>query len=160
MLKCKTCALRSSFQDGTPACSKFKIKVDPEKDYCSWHKQSQDLIKCRICGQQFNNSDLIIFEINKQHLIVCNNCSQYIGACNSCVHQSECSFKADHSEPQFVRQTVRQGMMTMQQQVKNPYLVEKHCMNCICSYGYQGDCCKDNNCGCKNWQVIPELLQD
>ena len=66
----------------------------------------------------------------------------------------------DRSEPQVVMRTVRQGMMTMQTQVKNPNLVRKHCLNCVCSYGTQGDCCADQNGeGCKNWQAIQELLQ-
>ena len=35
---CKTCQRLGTFNDGSAGCVKFKIKVNPETDFCSWHE--------------------------------------------------------------------------------------------------------------------------
>ena len=66
---------------------------------------------------------------------------------------NECGFRTDHTMPAYVTQNVRKGFMTMQTQVKNPNLVEKHCTTCRCSIDDRGTCGKENNAGsdCPHW---------
>lgn len=157
--KCKFCGLRGTFQNGSPGCTKFKIQVDPEKDFCSWQIPESGICKCSICNSNLPSKDAIIFTFEDKTLIACNQCEKLIGICQTCIYNSQCAFEADRTEPHFVMQTTRQGMMTMQSRVKNPKLVKKHCVNCRCSYGNNGDCCKESNdAACAKWQINPQLL--
>lgn len=157
---CKTCAYRGTAQNGSPACSLHKKIVNPDIDFCSDHLNAAYAIPCQICQKNVKPSDLLIYQFGNSNLCICAQCAEHIGTCTTCINQNHCSFQTDRSEPHVVMRTVRQGMMTMQTQVKNPNLVQKHCMNCQCSYGQERDCLKDENGGnCANWQIIPELLQ-
>ena len=158
--KCKNCGLRGTLQDGSLACSKFKIKINPEEDYCSWHIPESSITNCSICKQLIPSKDILIYPFQNQNLFLCDKCAQLIGTCHTCAYQQNCGFRSDRSEPQVVMRTVRQGMMTMQTQVKNPNLVQKHCLNCRCSYGTEGNCLRDSNgVACNSWSILPELLQ-
>ena len=108
-----------------------------------------------MCGKSVPISSLIIW-INKDETIntaICQNCYNNIGNCATCTYNEVCNFETDHSEPHYVMQTVQQGFMTMQKQVKNPHLVEKHCISCRCSTDGKGTCMREENgtnCGCWN----------
>ena len=157
---CKTCAMKSHFQDGSPGCSKFKIHIVPEEDYCSWHETIQALATCDICKKQFSTKDLVICYINDiKFCTICQECSSYMQTCRTCVHKNICGFANDTSEPPYVMRTIQQGMMTMQTQVKNPKLIIKHCQKCKCSDGADPSirdiiCFKEiNGDGCPHWQI-------
>lgn len=159
LTKCKTCGFKGIFQNGIDGCSKFKIPVDPEKDFCSWHISENSVTTCGICQNIVPIKDTLIHYFNEKMILTCQNCHTLIGTCHTCAHQPECSFMSDTTEPQVVMRTIRQGMMTMQTQVRNPNLVKKHCLKCKCSYGTEGDCIKiENGDGCTNWLLLPELL--
>ena len=102
---------------------------------------------------------IVLSGINNDYYAFCNNCYQHYHTCNTCINQLICGFKNDHSEPQVVMKTVHQGFMTMQQQVKNPNLIAKHCTTCKCSWDRE-NCHKDNNgiC-CPNYQLNTEILK-
>ncbi len=151
--KCKTCASRGMTAQNQPACAKFKISINPEEDFCAWHT-SENTTSCAVCG---STEQLIIYETNDTVIPFCPNCSALIGTCQTCKNKGQCDFQNDHSEPQVVMKTVRQGMMTMQTQVKNPKLVERHCKHCQCGLP-TGECLVENNgAGCKNWKMIENL---
>ena len=152
---CKTCQSLGAYNDGSPGCIKFKIKVNPEEDYCSWHETKGQAIICAICKREYPISELFYW-INQDGSVgyqVCKNCLDKIGSCITCAYQNECGFANDHSEPQIVMQNVQKGFMTMQTQVKNPHLVQKHCVSCRCSYGNRDpECMKDENgANCGHW---------
>ncbi len=151
--RCKTCASRGTTQSNQPACAKFKISINPEEDFCAWHT-NESTTSCAFCGQ---TGSLTIYELNDEILPLCANCSSMIGTCHTCENIATCDFQNDHNEPQVVMKTVRQGMMTMQTQIKNPVLVDRHCKHCQCGLT-TGDCLRDNNgIGCKNWKVKNNL---
>jgi len=48
----------------------------------------------------------------------------------------------------------------MTTQVRNPKLVEKHCISCRCSYGTDGDCCRTNQqADCGSYIIHSSLLK-
>lgn len=151
---CRTCLSRGKAQS-TPICTKFKIPINPEEDFCSFHS-AEDGIICALCG---STEHLIIYEFGDKYLITCASCSQAIGTCKTCENIQTCDFANDHSEPQVVMKTIHRGMMTMQSQVKNPNLVNRHCLHCSCG-SPEGSCGRDDNgVSCQNWQVQTALLQ-
>ena len=144
---CKTCALRGATNTGTPACSKFKIPI--ENNGCTWH--TTNTLTCELCGQP--KDTVMIWQNDNTEKLICTDCYNSIGSCHTCVNVNTCNFKNDHSEPQVVSKTIQQGFMTMQTQVKNPHLVEKHCSTCRCS-DVNNNCFKDDTgAGCPNWQL-------
>jgi len=157
--RCRTCANKGMAQDNTPACVKFKIKINPEEDFCAWH-DNENIQGCHICGSTDN---LIIDNIDNENYLFCKGHYNAIHSCQGCVNNNVCGFASDHSEPQVVMKTIRQGMMTMQTQIKNPNLIQKHCSKCQCSYADGTDfaCLKDlpNHLSCSNWQLQKALLQ-
>ena len=147
---CKTCALRGATDTGAPACSKFKIPIDDiENNGCTWH--TTNILTCEICGQP--KDTVMIWQNDNTEKLICSGCYNLIGSCYTCVNANICNFKNDHSEPQVVSKTIQQGFMTMQTQVKNPHLVEKHCSICRCS-DVNNNCLKDDTgAECPNWQL-------
>ena len=125
---CKSCSKLGTFSDGSPGCIKFKIKVNPTEDYCKWHKMKTDPIACEVCKRSFSANELSYWYDPKEEKgsWVCAECLGKVGTCATCFFQSDCGFAMDHSEPQVVMQNVQKGFMTMQTQVKNPHLVQKH----------------------------------
>ena len=157
--KCKTCANRGVAQNNVDACAKFKIPINVEKDFCAWHTNMNTTV-CAFCRSIEN---ITIFTFEGKPLPVCASCVSKIYSCATCADASICGFKSDHSEPQVVVQRVQQGFMTVQQQVKNPHLIAKHCPTCRCCHepGASNTCLKDlNGEGCPNWRIQTALLQE
>lgn len=152
---CSSCANKGTAQNGSPACILYQKIIDPTKDFCSQHTPINNTVKCDVCNLSiYPASQFNIWLINDKDYYVCPNCNKYIGTCNSCAYTSECDFRNDHSEPQIINQTVQQGFMTVQTQVKNPKLVEKHCISCRCSIDNKGTCLKNDNAAvCPNWVI-------
>ena len=158
--RCKYCGLKGTFQDGKPACLKFKIAINPDEDFCSWHIPESNITQCNICKKHIPMKETNVNCFEDKILLTCESCSSLLGTCHTCQYQNQCNFKSDYSEPQMVTKTIKQGMMIMQTQMKNPNLIQKHCLNCKCSYTPQGDCFKDITEGaCPSWTLRPELLQ-
>ena len=147
---CKTCILRGATNTGAPACTKFKILIgDIESNGCTWHLSESSV--CEICGQK--KDSVLIWQQEEVEKVICADCYPKMYACHTCVNSSICGFRNDHSEPQIVNKTIQQGFMTMQTQVKNPNLVEKHCSTCQCSKT-DNECFKDENgVECPNWRL-------
>ena len=163
---CKTCGHRGATNNGTPACSYHRCLINPETDFCSWHINQDIKDACPVCGTPQKANDLTVYITDKGEITyVCKNCLQYMGVCQTCIHQSDCGLMNDKTEPPYIMKVVRQGMMTMQTQVKNPKLVVKHCQKCVCSDGTDPSikdvtCFKEQNGTlCSNWQILPVLLQ-
>ena len=149
---CKTCANQGYFQDGAAGCVLFKVKINPEIDFCSKHIPKNQTIRCELCGHDFDIKKLFYWtnQDDTSNWLVCENCLNKIGTCGTCYYQNSCGFMNDHSEPQYVNRIVQQGFMKIQTQGKNPHLVEKHCTSCRCSCGE--DCMRDEQgVNCKNW---------
>lgn len=163
---CRGCSMAGTYQDGSPACAKFKIPIDLDKDGCSWRISDSSSYKCGICGTP-NNDNLYVYEIENEYHYICPNCYTALGTCNTCSHTDDCGLVKDNSKPTYVFQTVRQGSMTIQSQVLNPELVMKHCSNCKCAIkndnpqGAPYTCRKtlQNDISCSQWQMRHTLLQ-
>ena len=154
--KCKTCSYVGQLQDGSTGCSKFNIKIDLNKDGCSWHKSNA--VTCCVCGKVDDNM-ILLYGATDDIYPFCSECYEYHHTCRLCKNGNICNFKADKSEPQIVSQTIRQGFVTMQQQIKNPNLVKKHCASCKCSWNSENCHKDDNGVTCPNWQLKTEMLR-
>ena len=158
---CKTCASKSKTQDGRSACARFKILINPDEDFCSKHVTQGQTDVCDLCNIHLPMNQFCIW-INPEgtnNYLICKNCYSKIYSCITCKYGNICGFSNDHSEPQMVMKTIRQGMMTMQTQVKNPNLVIKHCQKCHCSDGADPHikdvtCFKEQDIGvCPKWEM-------
>lgn len=116
---------------------------------------------CQICNQEIPTKALIISEYDNNYIFTCAKCYGYLNHCSTCIYGDKCGFKTDYSEPQIVNRVISQGGMRIQTQVRNPNLIEKHCISCRCSYDDKGNCNKehDNGYHCSHYSIIPELLQ-
>jgi hypothetical protein len=144
---CRTCGF---FNGNQSVCSRQNIQVNPEEDYCSFHI-SQDTNTCAICKGPLTIDSVII----EPNIPLCAGCfNAYYNRCEACRHYQEgCAFNEDNSEPHIINQTTRQGFMSIQQQIRNPKLVERHCTKCQCAINKE---CQRNNHGtvCPNWTLI------
>ena len=163
---CKNCGHKGATRGGSPACIYHKCLINPETDFCSWHIDENIKDACPICGQSKKSDELIVYITkDEQTTFVCKDCLQFMGQCTTCINGRICPLVADMTEPTYVMRNVRQGMMTMQTQVKNPKLIVKHCQKCTCSDGADPSikdvvCFKDaGGTLCSNWQILPQLLR-
>lgn len=118
------------------------------------------VINCELCGQPHPQEATIITYFNDKYLITCPHCWGFIGQCQTCEYGTSCGFIDDHSEPQVIPKTIRHENMVMTTQVRNPKLVEKHCISCRCSYGTDGDCCRTNQqADCGSYIIHSSLLK-
>jgi hypothetical protein len=116
---------------------------------------------CQICNKEFPLQTIVVTEIENYWLMTCPNCYGLLFSCHSCEYANKCNFANDHSEPQMVQQTIRQGAAIISTAVKNPHLIEKHCISCRCSWGNKGNCSRENDNGmhCSNYHMMPELFK-
>lgn len=156
--RCQTCAQSRKTDRGQDACAKFKIIINPAVDFCSWHTD-KNAETCCICGATEN---LIIEELNNKPYIFCEGHLNALHTCQGCAETTHCAFKEDHSEPQVVAKTIRQGFATIQTQIKNPNLMAKHCATCICGRPTATPdefiCLRDEEVGCKDWRINEALI--
>ena len=111
--KCKSCGQRGQTNDGREACAKFKIVINPEEDFCSWHT-TKDSSKCAFCGSADN---LILYDIgNDDHLIVCSKCYPALFSCQTCANAQDCL-----SVKKIIRKVVRIGNYILNLLNSNPY---------------------------------------
>ena len=121
-------------------------------------------ITCPICGKVVPQKFIIIYDYDDKNAIACDSCAQHMGTCTTCQYGSQCGFTNDHSEPQIVNKTIQRGPMRMQTQIKNPNLVNKHCVKCRCGFddgtpNIDPVCLKDENgINCNHYSILPQLL--
>lgn len=109
-----------------------------DNDFCSKHQEILDV--CDLCNK-FTTLTLIHKEGEKNYFI-CQNCFSSFSTCRMCASGKHCAFEADTTLPKIVTQTIRQGHMVMQTQVRNPELVKKTCeAGCKC-YDKAGQYCR------------------
>lgn len=146
---CRTCGALMTTGDGNSACAKFKMVVNPQHDGCTWHISSEFLM-CDKCGGAILDNP-ILYESQDKYYCLCENCYNGARTCACCANHTACGFEMDDSTQKYVIQQTTQvinGMrVSTQNQVKNPELVTKHCVNCVC-----GNCNRDNNgVTCPSW---------
>ena len=91
---------------------------------------------CSLCHKELENERLVTIDIlqDGSNRLVCLNCSQILGTCYLCKHK-ECKFETDENckLPKIVTQTIRQGNMIQQFQIKNPERIKETCeKDCLC----------------------------
>ena len=118
------------------------------------------IIQCPICKRQLHQNQSFILYIEGKHILLCPQCYDLIGKCQTCEYGHRCAFEEDNTMTHVITQTIRQGPAVIQTQVKNPALIEKHCINCRCAWDDKGTCCAgDSNVDCPHYIVISDLLR-
>ena len=135
---CNTCGLHDPSQN---ICLLYKHQVDPNEDFCSKHKQVH---RCERCNT-ITLTPIIEMEGDIVHLL-CVQCASERSTCSFCSHNNGCSFENDPSPlPKVVMQTMQQGSMYMQTQVRNPERIRETCQkNCEC-FDTENGCLRQNN---------------
>ena len=154
---CKTCGHRGVTREGTPACIIHnKVINNLEEEGCTSHINENSLIQCDICHNKVEQ--VLIYQIEDKDIYLCPECANKLYTCHTCTYGHNCAFMSDFTMPQYVMQNVQQGFMTMQTKVKNPALIEKHCISCRCSLDDKGTCAKTENAGkdCTHW-MLPSM---
>lgn len=123
----------------------------------------QTVTNCQICGKEFPSRAIVVNDIEGEYIYTCPQCYSLLLICSTCEYNNTCGFINDHSEPPIVQRTIRQGMMTMTTQIKNPNLVQKHCSICRCGTvnGQDVDCERerDNGLHCPHHKILSNLLR-
>ena len=142
--KCNTCGYCDAARK---ACALYGRMIDVNADYCSKHVKLDNLEFCAICGNPIVGGVYDVDSDNYLHL----ECARKLGTCATCVKSQICEFDTNPDPtPKAIMQTMRQGNMTIQQQVRNPDRIEKFCKDCACFCAENG-CLKQNGC-CAQWQ--------
>lgn len=139
------------------ACLLDKSLTDKE-GLCRYYTESPYI--CELCGKHLISIEAI-FTSGNQHPfhIICRQCIEKIGKCNTCQKAANCRFENDNTvpEPAYVMQTIRQGPMVTQTQVKNPKRINLTC-KAGCSCYINGECerndggyCDNYICAVENW---------
>lgn len=139
-MKCDECIINQN-------CSLRAI--DPSN--CSKPIKSDNLLTCDICGKQYLPRGATV-EVHSGK-VICPTCAQQMAACGACAHSKICTFETDPSPiPKIVVQTVQQGNMRIQQQVRNPAREEITCKNCKC-YNEEYHCMRTFLSRCVNFTI-------
>lgn len=147
---CKTCGYLHPQQ---PICQLRGEQVDPNADFCSKHQEIYEVETCAICGRPIYNINLLLDvqedgSVRYLHFA----CGKALNTCATCANSQACEFDTNPDPmPKVVMQTVRQGNMVMQTQVRNPDRINKLCLKCNCYK--DGFCCKEYNC-CSNYSEM------
>lgn len=111
---------------------------------------------CNICHQPIipgANNTILTKSDNDVWLLCHYACyDQYIGKCATCANRT-CALDKDNTAPKYVVKAERRGNVTIQTQVLNPTLVDKHCAaGCLC-YVNQS-CVRQSGQGCQSYKLI------
>ena len=145
MKKCKNCLYLHPQQ---PICALGLGEVDPATDYCpKFLTRDSEIGYCSICHQPvYTNNGVIDLLEGDNFRVLHLNCAKQLNKCQTCANLQICEFDTNPDPmPKVVMQTVRQGNMVMQTQVKNPSRIEKFCHNCQC-FSPDFGCFKENGC--------------
>lgn len=121
------------------------------KKSCGNPITKENLLICDFCGNAMLPNQATIEESGR---ISCQQCARQLSVCGSCSHATVCLFESDPSPlPKVVVQTVRNGNMTIQQQVRNPAREEITCKKCNC-YNDDWHCMRSFHSRCANFISI------
>ena len=105
---------------------------------------------CNYCGKPASTV------VDSEGNCSCVNCYQQFYTCRMCENGSMCEFETNPSPlPKVVVQTIRQGPVTMQTQVKNPQRIEEFCQKCLCWNSEENYCGKEDGWCKKYHEVYP-----
>ena len=139
-MKCNDCIINQS-------CSLRAI--DPSN--CKNPITTANLFTCDICGRQYLPHQATVEAHTGK--VICPNCAQFMMACGSCKFSEGCAFDTDPSPiPKVVMQTIQQGNMRIQQQVRNPAREEITCKKCKC-YNEEFHCMRTYLSRCSNFTI-------
>ena len=145
---CKTCGY---LHPQAPMCQLRGEQVDVNTDFCSKHQEISVVGNCAICGNPIYNTNLLLDmqeDGTFRHIHLA--CGRMLNTCNTCKHHLQCEFETNPDPtPKLITQTVRQGNMIMQTQIRNPDRVHKFCYECPC-FDSENECLKQFNC-CGNY---------
>ena len=138
-------------------CLLKNTQINPE-GLC--HNYTESPFICEVCGKHLIAESVnYTTGIESPFHIVCINCLHQMYTCGTCIEAQTCKFENDQTipEPAYVMQTIQQGPVISQMQVKNPKRINLTCkVNCPCFV--DGDCiraaggyCDKYKCAVKNW---------
>lgn len=111
-------------------------------------------IPCDYCGRPVSTI------VDSEGNCSCVDCYKQFDTCIMCCNGNTCAFETDPSPiPKVVTQTMRQGPMVMQTQVKNPERVKQFCFPCKCFNQDELLCGKEDRwCSSYN-EITPRFRQ-
>lgn len=131
---CATCGIRHPHK----SICQLTGQAVTDDDFCSKHQEILDI--CDLCNKIVTST--LCFPAEGGYHFICQDCFRSLSTCCMCASGKHCAFEADTTLPKLVMQTVRQGNMVMQTQVRNPELVNKTCKaGCKC-YDEAGQYCR------------------
>lgn len=140
---CETCRI---YEKAQGVCRLTGIPMNATKDYCSKHIEEFTL--CEICRQPMIPLGYIEVDSDEEVHQYCDRCSKLMHTCQFCPKAQYCAFEMDPNPmPKVVMQTMQQGNMTMQTQIRNPEREKLFCHSCECWYEETG-CFREYNIGC------------
>lgn len=146
---CKTCSRKGYFQDGTLGCSLNHRKINPEEDFCSWHRRDE-MPRCAYCNNIVEPEDVVI--IMDTQKICCNNCSNNIGRRGTCAKRMTCEYETNLSPlPKIVMKQMRQGNSIVSMQGHNPEREKLTCFTCTCWDEIKCVCKRTSEGYCEKW---------
>lgn len=110
-----------------------------------------NLFTCEMCGSKYLPHKATIEAHTGK--VICPTCAQFMAACGSCQFSEGCAFETDPSPlPKVITQTIQQGNMRIQQQIRNPAREEITCKNCKC-YNETNHCMRPFLSRCVNFTI-------
>lgn len=148
--KCGRCALPGLNNE---TCPVFNRRMRPEEDGCPMF--TREVLTCHYCGQPIIPSETAIFTEKEEgtYVTVCDNCRLALGTCKTCDKGRSCAFEQHPSPNKYITQTVRQGNMIVQQQVRNPEICRETCTESCGCFSVEKGCLRQNNC-CDNYKSL------
>lgn len=116
------------------------------EDFCS--KFTTSILTCDNCGRPMPTNVSILCETSTpgEYKNLCLNCYNLLNTCHTCENNRSCAFQEDNSGiPKVIQQQVRQGPMTVINQVMNPDLVNITCRNGCACFNEETGCCRGNS---------------
>ena len=143
---CRTCALADPRNQ---VCQMNRRKIELDKDFCSKHVESSQLVECAYCGQLFIPPGLIESLDDGSFIEFCYECQEKFGTCAMCDKIAPCRLQDPNYKPHIpmaIMKRFQQGNMMIQKQVINPDRVEEICIaECEC---WDGEGCARQDFGC------------
>lgn len=146
-MTCKTCGL-PPLNGGK--CPVFGSAPNPDETCPAYQSEVHT---CNLCGQPIMGKSIVDITDETSHLM-CAQCAAAGDSCRSC-RNAYCAFEQDTTcqEPPYIMQTVRQGNMTMQTQVRNLERVKATCAKaCPCFCKESLDCLRQLGY-CSNYSI-------
>lgn len=142
---CKVCGFADLKQN---VCQLFRMKIDPDSDYCSKLQDKTTVKICDVCGRAIvdNHSTFLVPTENIEWKLLCDECINLINTCAFCKNSQTCDFETNPSTlPKMVQKQIRQGNMVAVTTIKNPERIRETCQkNCKC-FSAENGCMREFN---------------